>query len=209
MKTPRSPPAPLSQQSLLLPPSSHPAFENREVEESTEDVAKEDTGEVRSAVAPPGIAGTGVRSEFTELNPLANHVEVFLSHLFMITAPEVGSIQLLLQSVNILTVETLYVPELKTLLLSVSRLQELHLVTFNKALYLLRTDVIGRWKDHVFQFTGSTKHIASAAATARQISEELWHQQLGHLGRQSVRALLRCYEPLHGPSVISCNGTMG
>lgn len=133
-------------------------------------------------------------SDFTELNTMTHHIEVFVGDASTITAPEFDTIRLLLRTGSTLTIEALHVLKLKTSLLSVRRLHQLHPVTFNHNHCTVRELIISRRNDHVFEFIGSVIRIATAAAATAavaQISGELWYQRLGHLGRQSVRDLLK------------------
>jgi len=132
------------------------------------------------------------------------------------TVPAIGTgtIHLFLPSRKIL-IEALFVPRLRTSLMSVSELLKTYQVTFKNSLCLLEDCKLGSHFDRIYRFepTSSkpvmvnTKTLPAQANSAVVPSINLWHQRLGHLSHQTLSKLLppTAYSGGLAPTSLLCD----
>jgi hypothetical protein len=159
------------------------------------------------------------RCDFETLYSLLKQIEVIIGNRSPILASAKGTIKLNLSSGRILTIEVLLVPKPHTSLLSVSDLEATETITFFEGHCFLVEQSIAILQDGLYLFEGTVNYqqralplpISAYASTSTSIhislsaihglaallltklNLELWHQHLGHLSIQSVKAILKIH----------------
>jgi hypothetical protein len=159
------------------------------------------------------------RRDFQTLYSLPKQIEVIFGNGSPILAYPKGTIKLNLPSGRILTIEAILVPKRHTLLLSVSELEATGAITFFGGHYFLAEQPIAIRQDGLYLFKGTVNYqqralplpISAYTSTSTSIHTslsgihglaalpltkwnlELWHQRLGDLSMQSVKAILKMH----------------
>jgi hypothetical protein len=159
------------------------------------------------------------RRDFQTLYSLPKQIEVIIGNGSPILASAKGTIKLNLPSGRILTIKALLVPKLHTSLLSVNELEATGAITFFGGHCFLAEQPIAIRQDGIYLFKRTVNYqqralplpISAYASTSTSIytslsaihglaalpptkmNLELWHQRLGHLSMQSVKAILKMH----------------
>ena len=137
------------------------------------------------------------QSLFITFKRLRKPLMVHLGDNSTVPAMATGTIHLSLPS-RVISIETLFVPRLQTLLLSVSQLSITYEITFKDSVCFLEGCRLGSLADGVYRFVPyRPKPIVANAITspvqansACLPSVNLWHQRMGHLSHQALMTLL-------------------